>query len=271
MAARYDFGRNWAALAAQLGEEHVAQACEDLRRLVGDIAGRSFLDIGCGSGLHSVAALRLGAERVLAVDYDSRCVEVSRATLRRFAPAGGWEVRRADVLKPASLPTGHFDIVYAWGVLHHTGDMWAAIRNSAALTAPGGCLAVALYRRTPFCAIWRLEKRIYASQGWLRPVMKACFTAAVLLARAVRHRDAPSFVRNYRRVRGMEFMIDVDDWLGGFPYDSVVPEKLEALLERLGFSLKRNFNTQPRLGLLGSGCGEWQFERNGTSGRSLAG
>jgi 2-polyprenyl-6-hydroxyphenyl methylase/3-demethylubiquinone-9 3-methyltransferase len=201
MTARYDFGRNWAALAAQLGEEHVERACEDLRRLVGDIAGRSFLDIGCGSGLHSVAALRLGAERVLAVDYDSRCVEVARTTLRRFVPAGGWKVRRADVRTPASLPTGPFDIVYAWGVLHHTGDMWAAIRNSAALTAPGGCLAVALYRRTLFCAIWRLEKRLYVSQGWLRPAIKACFTAAPLLARTVRHGDAPSFVRNYRRAR----------------------------------------------------------------------
>jgi 2-polyprenyl-6-hydroxyphenyl methylase/3-demethylubiquinone-9 3-methyltransferase len=164
MAARYDFGRNWAALAAQLGEEHVAQACADLRWLVGDIAGRSFLDIGCGSGLHSVAALRLGAKRVLAVDYDSRCVEVARAKLRRFAPAGDWEVRRADVLAPASLPTGHFD--------HHTGAMWRAVANAAKRVAPGGRFFVALYSSNaaiPSAEFWLEVRQRYHHSSRRRP------------------------------------------------------------------------------------------------------
>jgi SAM-dependent methyltransferase len=263
VSGRYDFGRNWSVLAARFEEEHVARAGEDLRRLTGDLAGRTFLDLGCGSGLHSAAALRLGASAVHAVDYDPRCVEVTRATLRRFAPDGNWRVEQADVLAPQTLPDQRFDMVYSWGVLHHTGDMWTAIRNSAALVAPGGGLAIAVYRRTPLCRIWRFEKRVYSRVRWLRPAIKLPFIAALLLARGIRHRDAIAYVRNYRRSRGMEFWVDVDDWLGGFPYESASPDRLEAFIEGLGFRLAQSFNTRPRLGILGSGCGEWRFERMG--------
>jgi 2-polyprenyl-6-hydroxyphenyl methylase/3-demethylubiquinone-9 3-methyltransferase len=257
---RYDFGRNWSALAEGFEEDHVVRAGKDLQRLVGDIAGRTFLDLGCGSGLHSVAALRLGASSVHAIDYDPRCVEVARATLRRFAPDGCWRVEQADLLARQTLPNQRFDLVYSWGVLHHTGDMWSAIRNSAALVASRGSLAIAIYVRTPLCGVWRFEKQLYSKYKWLRPAIKLPFIAALLLARAIRHRDAVAYVRNYRRARGMEFMVDVDDWLGGFPYESASPEELKIFVEGLGFRLKQSFNTGRRLGILGSGCGEWQFE-----------
>ena len=263
MEGRYDFGRNWSTLAEGFEDDHVARAGKDLQRLVGDIAGQTFLDLGCGSGLHSVAALRLGAGAVYAVDYDPRCVEVARATLRRFSPHGNWRVERADVLARHTLPDQRFDMVYSWGVLHHTGDMWSAIRNSAALVAPRGGLAIAIYVRTPLCGVWRLEKQVYSRLERLRPAIKLPFIAALLLARAIRHRDAIAYVRNYRRSRGMEFLVDVDDWLGGFPYESASPDRLEAFVEGLGFRLKQSFNTGSRLGILGSGCGEWRFERMG--------
>jgi SAM-dependent methyltransferase len=263
---RYEFGRNWSVLAARFEDEHVARAGEDLRRLVGDIAGRTFLDIGCGSGLHSVAALRLGAKAVYAVDYDRRCVEVARTTLGRFAPDGNWRVEQADVLARQTLSAQRFDMVYSWGVLHHTGEMWTAIRNATGLVAPGGGLAIAIYVRTPLCSAWRLEKQLYSRFPWLRPAIKLPFTAALLLARAIRHRDAIAYVRNYRRSRGMEFLVDVDDWLGGYPYESATSDQVEAFVEGLGFRLKQSFNTGSRLGILGTGCGEWLFERADGSG-----
>jgi 2-polyprenyl-6-hydroxyphenyl methylase/3-demethylubiquinone-9 3-methyltransferase len=261
MQARYDFGRNWSELAARFEEEHVERAMADLRRLVGDVDGRTFLDVGCGSGLHAVAALRLGARRVEAVDYDPQCVATAGEVLARFAPPGTWTVQRADALDPATLPEGPFDIVYSWGVLHHTGDMWTAIRNAASRVAPGGRLALALYVRTPLCGAWTVEKRIYSRQHWLRPVVKYPFAGALLASRAIRNRDAISYVRDYRKARGMEFMVDVDDWLGGYPYESVEAEVLEAGVTRLGFRLRERFNVRPRVGLFGTGCGEWRFER----------
>ncbi|MDX8502170.1 class I SAM-dependent methyltransferase [Mesorhizobium sp. VK4C] len=261
MTARYDFGRNWSDLAARFENEHLDRACEDLRRLVGDVAGKTFLDIGCGSGLHSAAALRLGAARVRALDYDTDCVETTRAVLSRFAPEAEWSVERADILDKASLPSGTFDIVYSWGVLHHTGDMWAAIRNAADFVGRGGRFGIAIYLKTPLCGLWTVEKRLYSSHRWLRPPAKALFVSAYMLARTLRHRDPIAFVKNYRMRRGMEFLADVDDWLGGYPYQSTSVEELETTVEKLGFRTKRRFNVTPGIGLFGTGCGEWCFER----------
>ncbi|AZO31849.1 MULTISPECIES: class I SAM-dependent methyltransferase [unclassified Mesorhizobium] len=261
MKARYDFGRNWSDLATRFENEHLDRACEDLRRLVGDVAGKTFLDIGCGSGLHSAAALRLGAARVRALDYDTDCVETTRAVLSRFAPEAEWSVERADILDNGSLPSGTFDIVYSWGVLHHTGDMWAAIRNAADLVGRGGRFGIAIYLKTPLCRLWTVEKRLYSSHRCLRPPAKALFVSAYMLARTLRHRDPIAFVKNYRTHRGMEFLADVDDWLGGYPYQSTSAEELETTVEKLGFRTKRRFNVTPGIGLFGAGCGEWCFER----------
>ncbi|RUX46926.1 class I SAM-dependent methyltransferase [Mesorhizobium sp. M4A.F.Ca.ET.050.02.1.1] len=261
MNARYDFGRNWSELAARFEDEHLDRACEDLRRLVGDLDGKTFLDIGCGSGLHSAAALRLGAAKVRALDYDVRCVETTKAVLSRFASGAEWSVERADILDKASLPSGTFDIVYSWGVLHHTGDMWAAIRNATDLVGRGGRLGIAIYLKTPLCGLWTVEKRLYSSHQWLRPPVRALFVCAYMLARTLRHRDAISFVKNYRQRRGMEFLADVDDWLGGYPYQSTSAVELETAVEKLGFRTKQRLNVTPGIGLFGTGCGQWCFVR----------
>jgi 2-polyprenyl-6-hydroxyphenyl methylase/3-demethylubiquinone-9 3-methyltransferase len=261
MNARYDFGRNWSELATHFGKQHLAQACDDLRRLVGNIEGRTFLDIGCGSGLHSAAALRLGAHKVHALDYDGRCVETTKAVLHRFARDGNWRVEQADILHKASLPSEVFDVVYSWGVLHHTGDLWTAVRNASDLVGGGGRLGLAIYLKTPLCRLWTIEKKLYSSQVWLRPPVKALFIFAYIVARMLRHGDAISFVRNYRERRGMEFLADVDDWLGGYPYQSASAAQLEAAVENFGFRIRQRFNVKPGIGLFGTGCGEWCFER----------
>ncbi|MCA3275110.1 MAG: class I SAM-dependent methyltransferase [Methylobacterium sp.] len=119
------------------------------------------LDIGCGSGLHSLAALRLGAARVHAIDLDRLSVETTRDLLGRYAAGEAWTVEELSVFDMAGLP--QYDIVYSWGVLHHTGAMRRAIGEAAARVAPGGLLCLALYRRTPFCGLWRIEKRLYCA------------------------------------------------------------------------------------------------------------
>ena len=261
MEQRYDFGRNWSELALRFDADHLKHAQQGVQRLVGDVNGCNFLDIGCGSGLHAAAALALGAKSVLALDYDPRCVSTTTAVLERFSPAGNWNVERADILSPDTLSRALFDVVYSWGVLHHTGDMWRAVRNAAALVAPGGRLCLALYLQTPLCGAWRAEKRIYSKQRWLRPFIKWPFVAMRLSARQLRHGDAVDFVKTYSRQRGMEFLTDADDWLGGYPYQSVSASALEREVTELGFSLQAAFNTQTGTGWLGTGCGEWRFGR----------
>jgi 2-polyprenyl-3-methyl-5-hydroxy-6-metoxy-1,4-benzoquinol methylase len=144
----FAFGENWQRYAELIDQRRIDNAIEGLRKLFPDgISGKTFLDLGCGSGLHSLAALMLEARSVTAVDIDETSVATTRDILRRFAADKNWN---AEVRSVFDLGTddGQFDIVYSWGVLHHTGDMWRAITLATQLVTSGGMLALAIYTRT---------------------------------------------------------------------------------------------------------------------------
>lgn len=261
--SHFAFGANWASYAATVSEPDIQAATGGLKRLVGErIAGRRFLDIGCGSGIHSLAALRLGAAEVVAVDIDSDSVATARCMLEANARGGQWKTAVASVfdLNPAAL--GHFDVVYSWGVLHHTGDMYRALRCAAALVGSGGAFAFALYRKTRCCNLWKIEKRWYAHASQRSQRMaRALYLAAFRLDLARRGGSWRNHVVNYNE-RGMDFEHDVHDWLGGWPYESISPAETEQLMSQLGLHRVRAFlQPQVRLGLFGSGCDEYVFAR----------
>lgn len=260
----YEFGENWARFAAGVTEHHVAQAVAGLARLVGsDLAGLSFLELGCGSGIHSLAALELGAGDVAALDIDPRSVETARALLTRFAPGRAWRVETQSLL---DIPAGSLqaDLVYSWGVLHHTGDLAAALERAASLVRPGGRLVLALYRKTPLCGFWRREKRLYThGPRWYRPIADRVLAALLVAGLLAIGRNPIRYIRDYPKARGMSFMTDVRDWLGGYPYESIAPEETRRRLAALGFAEERFFPCNTRLGLLGVGCDEYVFRRQG--------
>ncbi len=265
----FRFGENWESFARTVDQGHIAEAVRGLVKLAPPelIAGKSFLDIGCGSGLSMLAALRLGAERVHGVDIDVTSVATARALLSRHAPGGNWTVDERTVfdLDPAQQ---QFDIVHSWGVLHHTGAMWQALDAAAAMVAAKGLLIVALYHRTPLCGLWWLEKRVYAFspkpvQLALRGVYKAAFVGAQL----ARARNPRRYIADYARYRGMDWHHDVHDWLGGFPYESTGKAEVEQRLRSLGFALVlTNEVHPPALGLFGTGCDEYVASRLGSGG-----
>ena len=261
--SHFAFGENWADYARTIDEQRLALAEQALIRLLGDekIRGRSLLDIGCGSGLHAAAAARLGASHVLAVDIDPVAVEAARAVLEHFAGAGRYEVKVSSLFDLS--PDRTFDIVYAWGALHHTGDMWHAIDRAVGLVRHGGTLAIALYAKTPMCGFWRLEKRLYASSPKaLQRVIRAIYKVAFFAALVVTGRNPVTYVRTYQtRNRGMNWHHDVHDWLGGYPYESTTPEEVKSFLESRGFALERSFTIKPRFGLFGTGCNEYVFRK----------
>lgn len=263
--SHFAFGENWLDYVRKIDEGKISRAMADLRRLSGRqrLDGMSFLDIGCGSGLSALAATRLGATRVAGVDIDPDSVKAAREVFSRFAPRrADFEVRSVFEMTPAAF--GTFDIVYSWGVLHHTGDMVRAIEVAAAMVRPGGEFYLALYRKTPYCGMWRHIKRWYskappASQQRARNVR-------VFLSKAVfkmQGRDFAAYVKDYG-LRGMDYYNDVHDWLGGYPYQSATADECHTLLGRMGFAVDREFvgsGRHPLSGILGSGCNEYAFRR----------
>jgi 2-polyprenyl-6-hydroxyphenyl methylase/3-demethylubiquinone-9 3-methyltransferase len=230
---------------------------------VNDLQGKSFLDIGSGSGLFSLAARRLGA-RVHSFDFDPHSV-ASTAKLRStyFPGDVAWKVEEGSALDPDYLKSlGMFDVVYSWGVLHHTGHMWPALDNAALAVAPKGKLFIAIYNDMGSKSVrWNSIKQAYNS---LPGILKTPFAAIVIapeegksLLRSVISLKPAEYFRSwtqYERNRGMNRWRDIIDWVGGYPYEVAKPEEI------LDFYRARNFTlTKLKCGGVGLGCNEFVF------------
>jgi 2-polyprenyl-3-methyl-5-hydroxy-6-metoxy-1,4-benzoquinol methylase len=264
--AHFEFGENWKAYSKKIDQNRIDFAIEGLERLFPEgLAGKTFLDIGCGSGLHSLAALKLGAASVVAIDLDENSVETMRQLLSEFCPHGNWTTNILSIFEASPETLGTFDVVYSWGVLHHTGDMWQAIDRAAALVKPGGYFAIAIYAATAFDSMWRAEKKFYAqaprSVQWL---IRQIYMAAFFAGKAASGQNPIAYIQNYSKSRGMHFSHDAHDWLGGYPYETARPEELNARISAHGFNEYRAFVIPPTRGLLGSGCNEFVFVRDRT-------
>ena len=260
-SSHFKFGENWAQYSELVGDDRITAAVDSVEALVGDLSGKSFLDIGSGSGLFSVAALRLGARQVLAVDLDADSVATTRKLLDR--ERGNWRAERISVFDLPAQISERFDVVYSWGVLHHTGSMWRAIDCAAAMVSPGGLFALALYERTPLCGAWTVEKRLYRRlPNFLQKVLRGAYLAGWGAGMLVTGHNPWRYARD-KRERGMDLFHDVHDWMGGYPYESTTAGEVEDFLAERGFERVKLVPWRARLaGLFGSGCSEYVFRRS---------
>jgi 2-polyprenyl-3-methyl-5-hydroxy-6-metoxy-1,4-benzoquinol methylase len=265
---RFEFGENWSRFLELLDEGRISRAEESLKGMleVESLAGRSFLDIGSGSGLFSLAARRLGA-RVHSFDYDPRSVACTRELRRRFFDNDStWTIDEASALDESYVRSlGTFDVVYSWGVLHHTGRMWRALENARLPVSDGGKLFIAIYNDTGTqAARWKWIKRKYNE---LPRALRLPFTLAVIapeeakgVVRAVLKARPGEYVKSWTRYdenRGMSRWRDIVDWVGGHPYEVATPEEIFDFYRARGFTL-----TRLKAGRVGLGCNEFVFVKD---------
>jgi 2-polyprenyl-6-hydroxyphenyl methylase/3-demethylubiquinone-9 3-methyltransferase len=265
---RFEFGRNWTRFLEVLDDRRIAEAETSLRRMLDtdDLLGVRFLDVGSGSGLFSLAAARLGAQTVRSFDYDPNSVACTRELRRRYGPdSTEWTVELGSALDATYIRSlGRFDVVYSWGVLHHTGDMWNALANATEAVAPGGRLFISVYNDQGLRShLWRTAKRWYnrLPPGWRLPY--AVFIMGpreivTLLKSVARGRPLDS-VRgwtDYKSARGMSRWHDLIDWIGGYPFQVATPEAVFDFVASRGFTLERLKTCGG-----GLGCNEFVFRR----------
>ena len=183
---RFEFGSNWTRFLESLDDRRIAEAELSLRTMLDRerLDGLTFLDIGSGSGLFSLAARRLGA-RVTSFDFDPKSVACTRELQHRyFAGDPAWQVHEGSVLDGEFIQSlGRFDIVYSWGVLHHTGAMRQAIERAATAVADSGQLFIAIYNHQVYwTAFYTRLKRLYVSlPPTLRPLVSGPFIIGQVL------------------------------------------------------------------------------------------
>jgi len=242
----FEFGKNWSEYVDEsFSEERLEISRQHLLDFLArdDLVGATFLDVGCGSGIHSLAALRSGADSVVSFDVDAKSVAATRSLWTREGRPENWKVMQGSALDEVFLKTLEAaDILYSWGVLHHTGDMWQAIRNVAPLVKSDGVFYLALYTTSPRTPYWvRIKQRYNLTGQWGKRFIEVKYLLKhVLLADLVFRRNTFRRIRTYKASRGMAFMTDVRDWLGGWPYEDCSPdEMLDFAYRELGLGLSR--------------------------------
>ncbi len=230
----FRFGKNWQRFLKTLDQNRITEAQRSLNGAlqIEDFSGKSFLDIGSGSGLFSLAARRLGAH-VHSFDYDPQSVDCTKELRRRyFADDGNWTIEEGSVLDARYVQSlGEFDIVYSWGVLHHTGAMWEALTNAMIPVRKGGILYIAIYNDQGVKSRgWRRIKRYYCSNTIGRILIILVFAPLFCLAGIAvdtfNKRNPIRRYTEYNRCRGMSVWTDWLDWLGGYPFEVASPDEV---------------------------------------------
>jgi 2-polyprenyl-6-hydroxyphenyl methylase/3-demethylubiquinone-9 3-methyltransferase len=264
---RFEFGKNWKNFLKVLDERRIQRAEKSLLDMLrlSSLQGKTFLDIGSGSGLFSLAARRLGA-KVHSFDYDPQSVACTRHLKEAYyANDPDWKVAEGSVLDETYVRSlGQFDIVYSWGVLHHTGDMWRAIANAAIPVKDHGLLYIAIYNdQGSWSRRWLRIKRVY---NRLPGSLKLPYVMIVMGTREI-----PSIIKDMIRflpgrylrrwtgyaetsMRGMSYWHDLIDWVGGYPFEVAKPEEIFEFLKVRGYILTELHTCAGELG-----CNQFVF------------
>jgi 2-polyprenyl-6-hydroxyphenyl methylase/3-demethylubiquinone-9 3-methyltransferase len=194
----------------------------------------------------------LGA-RVHSFDFDTSSYACTRELRERyFSSDPDWRVEQGSALDADYVRAlGKFDIVYSWGVLHHTGQMHRAFEHAADMVAPGGRLAIAIYNDQGWISrYWLAVKRAYNANAASKAAVVTGHLPYLMARWTVRT------LKSRKPERGMRLWTDLLDWLGGYPFEVATPEHVIAIFERRGFASQGLWTCGRR-----HGCNEFLFIR----------
>lgn len=246
----FSFGKNWQIFLKTLNDERVEEAKKSLINFLGGedkIKGKSFIDIGCGSGIFSLVAYLLGAKKIVCVDVDEFSVSCAEYLKQKKGNPKNWEIIKGSALDEKFINSlGHFDIVYSWGVLHHTGKMYEALKNVAMLVEPSGVFYLAIYNNNTQYKIegtsrfWAKAKRTYNNSNLVvKKIIELTYTAYYFIGLAMNLKNPITYIKSYSTLRGMSFRTDIKDWLGGHPYEYATVDEITDYFEKLNFKSKK--------------------------------
>jgi len=260
---RFKFGRNWLNFVNNISDLQIGEAKKSLIDLVNvdNLKGKTFLDIGCGSGLMSLVARQMGA-KVVSFDFDRNSVCCTKFLKEKFLPGDNeWHIEEGSILDTKYLKKiEEFDIVYSWGVLHHSGDMWTSLENVLIpLKNKNGTLIIAIYNDQGYKSyFWSKIKKVYNKNFFGFLLIFILFIPTYfflnLLIGLILYKNPISTFKNYKKSRGMSIYHDWIDWLGGYPYEFAKPEEIFSFYKSRGFNLI-NFITTNSLG-----CNQFVFK-----------
>jgi len=261
----FSFGKNWYNyLLSNFSESSLSNAIKSIQVFIGkkSLRNKTFLDIGCGSGLFSLAAYRMGAKKIVSFDYDSQSVNCCRLLKNRENMPNNWEISQGSILdKKLIKKLGKFDVVYSWGVLHHTGKMWKAIENASRLVKPKGLMYISIYNeRTAQISSrqWLMVKRLYSnSPMFFKKILEYIYIIYFFSLYRFKINKIKNYIRNYSKFsRGMSWRTDVTDWMGGYHYEFAKADKVLSYCQKLGLKEIKHTDLEE-----GTGCNEFLFQR----------
>ena len=250
---KFSFGINWTDFAKNKVDEnivstHVNDALGHLLRMPGFLSakpleGKRVIDIGCGSGLSSLSFYENGCRDITSFDVNEDSIKATNIIKERFCNDESnlkWSIKEGSILDENLVSDlrsqEKYDLVYSWGVLHHTGDMRKAIDNTLSLCQSGSILWMALYIKVDQPdgeEIYQNDLKLKIKFNEASEETKKEMIVSRL--KKVFGNNPATWTRPYDN-RGMTPINDVTDWLGGYPYEVARAKDIKRLLEANGFS-----------------------------------